>query len=508
MHILEKPGSRTKKGLPEPDTVELGQNQENQSTGRLSEIFRPGLGGQLVLAILFVSIVNIVAMGFATRVGFDRGFIDYLNERGVAKLDALVPLMADEYRNNGDWSYLLSSPQHWFELMGLPGQDRSAPPPQTATPVQGLKNVDTTGTGLRIALLDGDRRFIIGFLEGDFNTVERAIKVDGDTVGWLVYAPSNEAITDADLRFKKDQDQIMMLTGLSAVVIAAALAVLLSGKFIRKLRPVRTAVGELASGNYKLRLAVDSNDEIAELSADVNHLAMVLQRNESVRRNLMGDLSHELRTPIAILQAELESIHDGVQTPSEESLRSLLTEVKTLGLLVEDVYEVSSSDAGALSYRMHPVDIGEILDCTVRAFENRRNQRKIELEFSACSGPLVVQGDDGRINQLFNNLIENSMRYTYTGGKLKIHCQSDSQNAIVVFEDSAPGVPENLLASLFERSFMAMQRVDSAGKGNGLGLAICKNIVEAHRGRITAEPSSLEGLKVTVSLPLADITSR
>jgi len=484
-----------------PQLVASGEMAEiSESKQRL---FRPrfGIGARLIAAMLFICAVDIIAMGIASRVGFDRGFVDYLNERGISKLESLKPIVEGEYARHGSWDFILESPRIWFDLVGLPGDLDGVPP--IGTPIPEHVPVDISGTSLRIALLDRERNFIIGQLEDNLSTIELPINVNGEIVGWLTYKPASEVITAADKRFKRRQDSINLVIGIVAMIIAAGLAFFLSVKFVNMLRPIRRAIGDLARGHYNARLSEESNNEIGDLSADVNHLSMVLERNESVRRNLMADVSHELRTPIAVLQAELEAIYDGIQVANKDSIRSLLAEVKILSLLVDDVYEVSSSDAGALSYRFETVDLSDILECAVIAFEERRRKRRIQIEVNGFEDLILIQGDDGRLRQLFNNLIENSMRYTYTDGRLVISCELKANWVEIVFEDSAPGAPEEFLDSLFERSFRAVQRVDNGRRGNGLGLAICKNIVEAHRGKIWASGSNIGGLRVTIMLPRA-----
>jgi len=472
------------------------------SSGRLRlPRSRIGIRGKLIAAMLSISIVTVAGMGVATRIGFDKGFVSYLNEQGIAQLETLQPKIANEYAANGGWDFLLASPAVWFRIVGIPGGVEDVPPIGTPQPVEG--GIDVTGTSLRMALFDEEHRFIIGSIEEAAEPVEIPVVVGGATVGWLAYNPATEVITEADERFRQNQNVMTVLIGLLAVAIAASLAILFANALLSPLRRIGSAIGKLAGGKYKIELEEQSSDEIAQLAADVNHLALVLDRNESVRRNLMADLSHELRTPIAILRAELEAMHDGVRTLTTNSLRSLQAEVRTLAVLVNDIHELSSSDAGALSYRMHVVDLKDIVDCSVSAFDERRKRRDVALEFIGFMRNVPILGDEGRINQLLNNLLENSLRYTDPGGVMRITCMTNESAAKIRIEDSEPGVPEELLSQLFDRFFRARPRQKGRGRGSGLGLAICRNIVEAHRGEISASHSKLGGLCVVVSFPLA-----
>jgi len=461
--------------------------------------FRIGVRGKLTAAMLAVTVVAVAAMGVVTRYAFDRGFVNYVNEQGVEKLESLQPRLAAGYAENGSWDFLMSSVTIWFEIVGYPGGHTEVPP--IGAPIPPDVAVDVTGTSLRMVLLDSERRFVIGFIGDTTGAVERPIEVAGSTVGWLEYVPVKEVVTTADQRFRRQQNLLTIMIGVIVVGCATGLAVLMSNTMLRPLRRVGRGISRLASGDYAARLPVESDDEIGQLSSDVNHLAMVLDRNESLRRTLMADLSHELRTPIAILHAELEAMRDGLRTPDAESLRAWLAEVKTLGSLVNDIYELSSTDAGALSYRMQATDLSDIVDCSVRAFSERRKRRNLSLEYIPFNSEVEILGDDARINQLFNNLLENSVRYTDPGGSIRVICELTPSTARVVIEDSAPGVPDELLENLFHRYFRARPPRTGRRRGNGLGLAICRNIIEAHRGRLRASHSTLGGLRVEIELP-------
>ena len=247
---------------------------------------------------------------------------------------------------------------------------------------------------------------------------------------------------------------------------------------------------------------VGSGDELGRLAEDFNRLAVTLERNEQLRRAFMADISHELRTPLAVLRGELEAIEDGVRPMSPESVKSLQGEVATLGKLVDDLYELSLADVGALTYRKTALDLAEPLTQALEGFRERLVERRIALEtVLPPAGTLTVLADPDRLRQLFNNLLENTVRYTDPGGRLRVEARCERGRVRIDFQDSAPGVPEELLPRLFERLFRVEGSRSRAGGGAGLGLAICRSIVQAHDGEIDARPSPLGGVWVHVSLP-------
>lgn len=226
-----------------------------------------------------------------------------------------------------------------------------------------------------------------------------------------------------------------------------------------------------------------------------------------MRRDFMADISHELRTPLAVLRGELEAIQDGVRQFTPESVASLQAEVGTLTKLVDDLHQLSMSDEGALAYQKAPVDVINILEVVTGAFRERFASRDLKINLSLPDSA-VVFGDRDRLMQLFNNLLENSLRYTDGGGALHISGRQENGHFALTFADSAPGVKDAQLEKLFERFYRTEGSRNRASGGSGLGLAICVNIVEAHGGTIRAAHSPFGGVSITVELPLERDLSR
>ena len=179
------------------------------------------------------------------------------------------------------------------------------------------------------------------------------------------------------------------IMGTGAVLVAALAASLLTRWLLRPVRHIAAATHRLAAGDYATRLKVPAQDEIGRLADDFNRLALVLEKTEQMRRAFMADMSHELRTPIAVLRGELEAIEDGVREPTVENIRSLQNEVATIGKLVNDLYQLSLADVGALTYCMTAVDIAGMLRARLPVFRERLNERHIVLE-SNLPGSLSI----------------------------------------------------------------------------------------------------------------------
>ncbi len=197
-------------------------------------------------------------------------------------------------------------------------------------------------------------------------------------------------------------------------------------------------------------------------------------------------------------------MQDGVRPLNPESVASLQTDVARLNRLVEDLYQLSMTDLGALSYHKRLVDPVSLLrdDVETLAGEFERHDLQIAVR-DELAAPATLHADPDRLSQLFRNLMQNSLRYTDAGGRLEITVSRSADQVVFDFCDSAPGVPVDALTQLFERFYRVEASRNRAHGGAGLGLAICRNIVEAHDGRIEARPSPLGGVCIHIELPVS-----
>jgi two-component system sensor histidine kinase BaeS len=306
-----------------------------------------------------------------------------------------------------------------------------------------------------------------------------------------------------EIQFLERQGKSFIIIATLMVLFSAALALPLAYTLVKPLKRITAASKSLALGRYEVRVPDHSNDELGQLARDFNELAKTLGQTEQNRRQWVADISHELRTPLSVLRGELEALQDGVRPLKRPAIDSLYADVMRLSRLVDDLYQLSMADLGALSYHKDSIDPVEILREDLSALEAEFRRREIEIVVNnRVADSVRLYGDCDRLSQLFRNLLNNSVRYTEQGGKLEIRIDRDDGYLILEFLDSAPGVPESELPRLFER-FYRVERSRSRDLGGaGLGLALCRKIVEAHNGRIQAHLSPLGGLGIRIDLPL------
>jgi two-component system sensor histidine kinase BaeS len=321
-------------------------------------------------------------------------------------------------------------------------------------------------------------------------------------VGYLGL-PRRERLTDLhELHFVQGQRMAMGLVAIVIFLVSAGLAFPLANRLLRPVRELGDATHRLAAGHYGSRGPVTSGDELGRLAHDFNALALTLEKNEQARRGWLADISHELRTPLAILRGEIEALEDGLRQPTPDAIRSLHGEVMRLGRLVDDLQQLSLSDLGALTYRKEGLDLASLLADVIDSYRPELLRHGLQLHVQLSQRPMTVFADGERLRQLFANLLDNTLRYTDSGGQVEIRLAEEGGQAKIDLCDSAPGVPAEDLERLFERFYRVEGSRNRASGGAGLGLAICRNIVEAHGGKISARPSALGGLWLEIRLPL------
>ncbi|POU03289.1 two-component system sensor histidine kinase BaeA [Escherichia sp. ESNIH1] len=458
------------------------------------KFWRPGITGKLFLAIFATCIALLITMHWAVRVSFERGFIDYIKHGNEQRLQMLGDALGEQYALHGNWRFLRNNDRFVFQILRSFEHDGNDDRPGPGMPPHGWRTQFWV-TDQRGDVLVGPRSPIPK--EG----TRRAIMVNGAEVGAVIASPVERLTRNTDINFDRQQRRTSwLIVGLATLLAALATFPLARGL----LAPVKRLVEgthRLAAGDFTTRVATSSPDELGKLAQDFNQLASTLEKNQQMRRDFMADISHELRTPLAVLRGELEAIQDGVRQFTPESVASLQAEVGTLTKLVDDLHQLSMSDEGALAYQKAPMDVITLLEIAAGVFRERFASRGLTLSVSLPESAIVF-GDRDRLMQLFNNLLENSLRYTDAGGQLVISASVKTDTLAMTFADSGPGVSDQQLSRLFERFYRTEGSRNRASGGSGLGLPICVNIVEAHGGTIAAAHSPFGGVSITVELPL------
>jgi len=463
---------------------------------------------RIFFALLIATGIMVISMALVLQWSVDRGFLRYINRLEQTRLERLADSLERSYARQNSWGFLKHDPDSMSRLVATclsdtpPGRTNRMPPPEPPpTPEQARRLMRVEQ---RLLVLDNQQIPVYGTASTMQMEILRPLTWHGQTIGHLGLMPSKNLSEIHQLQFVTQQKSAYALVAVIMLLVATLLSIILARRLVRPLRDLAAATHALALGNYDVRVRADSDDELGRLSRDFNALALSLQKSEQTRRQFIADISHELRTPLAILGGEIEALQDGVRPLNQTAVSSLHGEVTRLNRLVGDLYQLALSDVGALTYRKEELDLVELLTGAVERMQPELQRAALTLTASLPHQELLIYGDSERLSQLFDNLLGNSAKYTDAGGTVAVSLACQERQLLIEVMDSSPGVPPGEEQRLFERLYRVEASRSRTSGGAGLGLAICRNIVEAHEGTIEAAPSPLGGLLIRVVLPLAE----
>ena len=468
-----------------------------------------GITYRLFLSILGATALAVLALFLIMGWSINRGFYQYLGTMEEGVLDQMAPSLEQAYAEHGSWDFLRNDPGPWMRQMLHEHSGQMMPERFRRFEEGGNMRHLRMGRGMHgqgspLIILDAERKPIIGSSSKSEEVNFRPLVYQGKTVGYAGLLPPRHFLNPMQVRFLS-QLHVALAFAAGGMVLAVVLVSLpLARRLVRPIKAMAEATHDISSGKYATRIPDTSSDELGQLARDFNAMALTLEKNEKERRQWVADISHELRTPIAVLRGEIEALLDGIRTINPDTIRSLHAETLRLSRLVDDLYQLSLTEIGALTYRKDNLDLAKVLGASLESYRAEFVRKGIALTNSISQdSEIIVFADRERLNQLFTNLFENSLRYTDAGGRLDISLGVSGEKAVIEFQDSAPGVPEQELGRLFERLYRVEGSRSRTSGGAGLGLAICKNIIEAHEGMISAQASPLGGLLISISLPVS-----
>ena len=298
--------------------------------------------------------------------------------------------------------------------------------------------------------------------------------------------------------FHMGDDVKILAVAAAATSTAIVVAWLVSRPIVREIEGLRDASRALAAGGLRTRAPEAGPAELAELAHSFNEMAANLSRLFDARRELVAWASHDLRTPIASLQAMLEAVEDGLAQPSEY-LPAMAEQTRTLARLVEDLFELARIDAGALTLELREAEIARVIQGCVRGVEAEARQRNVAVQAFVADG-IRARCAPEQVERVLYNLLANAVRHTPQDGTVAVRVRSEPEEVHVVVEDTGDGIEPETASRMFER-FWRGDEARQSGNGAGLGLAIARGLIEAHGGRIWAESRPEGGTRVSFTLP-------
>lgn len=445
------------------------------------------LGVRLALAFLTVAVAAIAVFAALTMMSARNEVSGLTDRHREDDLAATAIAAAEAYQRADGWeaadlagaAAVAARSQATLTIVDANGEVVAAPTDALASmmmQMHGLAAVDTP--------------------RGD--PVSAAVVVDGQPVGAVMLRFPTEAM-EAERHVRDALARTAFLGVLTAAAVALVVALYISVRVTRPVTALTTAAGALAAGRRETRVETDGPGELRTLAEAFNGMADHLDREDQLRRNLVADVAHELRTPLAILQGSTEALLDGVDQPTPEVLGSLNDEVTRLRRLVGDLEMLAAAEAAGLRQRSDPVDLTDVVASAADLLRPMADDRGFTIRVDPV--PAAVIGDADRLHQVAVNLIANAVKFTPTGGAITIRTGSTGTLAHFEVIDNGPGIPDQDLPHVFER-FWRGANGDKVS-GSGIGLAVVAELVAAHHGTVTAENVPGGGARFTVTLPAA-----
>lgn len=322
------------------------------------------------------------------------------------------------------------------------------------------------------------------------------IVVDGQVVGTAVITLPAAGLLSHDTEFRASVNRSLLLGALTAGLVALVLGYVLSARAVRPARSVADAATRFAGGDHATRAEYERDDEFGDMAMAFNAMADIVEDEDRMRRGFASDIAHELRTPLAILVAQTESMLDGAVPIDEPAITSMHEEVLRLSRLVRDLETMGSATAARFSLRREQVDLRAVVEQTASRLDHGFQEAGVALELNLDDA--AVWGDSDRLHQVMTNLLTNALRFTPAGGSVRVSLREGDGEVTIEVHDTGSGIPADEQARVFERFFRG--RNARAG-GSGIGLAVVHELVAAHGGALSVTSEDGRGSTFRVELP-------
>ena len=440
---------------------------------------------QLLLSMVAVILVTVgMTASFANRAATAE--IARVQDRDEILRDRrLTTMVTRDYGQNNGWSGTQTILVHAARLYG-----------------ERVVVADANGT----VVADSHQSFIGRHLEPDFSS-RSSILTTGEPgrLGTLSISPNFPPVPQtpppADMvPSSPSLSVLLILSGLLAVGVAMILTFFVSHRILSRVESLSRVSRMAAHRDFSGRAEVTSRDEVGELARTFNSMLDELSRTEELRRNLVADVAHELRTPVTNIRGYVEGITDGVINPDSATLDSIHSETLILARLIEDLQDLALAESGQMQLRFRPCDLDGLVRSAASSMQQLAQAKQVELTVME-SAEILIDADPQRISQVLRNLLVNALMHTPAEGQIQINAHQQNGNALVSVKDTGPGIPAADLGYIFDRFYRVDKSRSRSTGGVGLGLTITRRLIEAHHGTIEVFSPEGQGAEFVVTLP-------
>jgi two-component system sensor histidine kinase BaeS len=471
---------------------------------------------RLIMGFVIITVLTMGAFALVARISITQRFNNMVHQAGQEYAQRMSVFFGLYYASNGSWDGVQDLFINYRSPVSISISNNPPQiPPYLNTDPGGIVVGRFPNRGIidprdeRLLLLDANGALIFdsnpdaGSPDSLLARRDEGVNIviDNQTVGTVVAASGIGILNSVQESYINDVNQYTLIGGLAAILIAVVLGAYQAFKIIKPVKALSQASHKLASGDYSQRIPSTSDDELGEMSNAFNQMAEELERQETLRQRALADVAHELRTPLSVLQIDLESIEDGILEPSKETIHQLQLEVSTLNKLVDDLRTLSLADAGELVMDFQQLEINSLIRVNVKRIANSAKEKGIQVSVDLEEDELFVMGDEQRLSQVLLNLLTNAIHFTPQNGSIHVSSKREGNAIRVLIHDTGEGISAQDLPLIFERLYRSDHARTRESGGSGLGLSIARSLVEAHHGKIWADSEPGKGSTFIFELP-------
>ncbi|MFZ2487661.1 MAG: ATP-binding protein [Anaerolineae bacterium] len=429
------------------------------------------LAARLTVGIVLTTLLVVAVVALLANMAASREFRRYLASSETTSDALLVPILTDYYDRTGSWSQVASE----LEDVSTSGNGRNG-----------------RGRGMMVLVADAAGKVVYSSQPTSAATLTREelaqaapLVSRGQTVGYLLMQHgAGGQLGRSEQAFLDRINQGLLGAAALAIFVGVVVGALLARTLAAPLDQVATAAEALAAGDLSQRAPEQGTVETRDLARSFNQMAGNLEQAEQLRRNLLADVAHELRTPLTVIQGNLQALLDGVYPLERGEIATIYDETRLLSRLVADLRELAQAEAGQLPLTLRPTDVGEVLAQTVGSLAAFAQESGISLQLDVPATLPLALADPDRLAQVLRNLLTNALRYSGTGGWVRVRADALPDRVRVEVADNGPGIPPHELTTVFDRFWRGDRARSRDTGGSGLGLAITRQLVEAQGGEI------------------------
>jgi len=453
---------------------------------------------KITLVLIVVSLIGAVFSAFYIQNRTQTAFEKFIRDQDQ---EVLIERLIEHYGQNGSW---VNVQIVFHEIFPFTIQNNPEENPGVKSPGGNAPFILTSPTGVIQNNNSGPGSAKPGNrIQIDEIDNKIPLELEGEIIGWLIPGGSQRPHNSPQNDFLNTVQQGLIISSVVSLLIALTLGGFLIQSFTRPIRKLASATEKVAGGELGFQVDIDTQDELGKLASSFNRMSSDLEKSDRARKQMTADIAHDLRTPLTLLQGYTEVLNEGKMSGTSEIYQTMHQQAQHLGYLIDDLKTLSLLDSEELVFQTQNIDLSHILQQVENAFSPLAREKGIKLSLRKEDKLPKVDLDPGRLTQILGNLINNAFQVLSSGGTIDISAKHKGNNLILEISDNGPGISEENLPLIFNRSFRADKSRSSENGSSGLGLAITKKLVEAQGGNISVISEVGTGTTFRVEFSLA-----